>query len=84
MNYHEPVLQNEVLQALNVKKDGLYIDCTLCDGGHTLEILKKGGRVLGLDIDDGSLERAKNRINALEDKKYIENFIGEKISNRKR
>jgi len=59
---HKPVLLDETIKALQVKKGGKYIDATLGDGGHTLEILRLGGRVLGLDLDDGSLQRACGRI----------------------
>lgn len=48
---HNPVLLQEVIDALKVKKGGLYIDATLGEGGHTLAILRKGGRVLGIDLD---------------------------------
>lgn len=59
---HDPVLVNEVLEALNVKPGGKYIDATLGDGGHSAEILKRGGKVLGIDVDEGSLKRAKERL----------------------
>lgn len=62
MIYHEPVLKNEVITALKVRDGKKYIDCTLGDGGHTLEILRRGGIVLGLDINEESLERATERI----------------------
>ncbi len=48
---HHPVLLQEVLDNLNVKKDGLYIDATLGEGGYTLAMLDKGGKVLALDWD---------------------------------
>ena len=38
---HKPVLLSETLEALNIKKDGIYIDLTLGGAGHSLEILKK-------------------------------------------
>lgn len=62
MGYHEPVLLNEVLEGLNVKPCGKYIDCTLGDGGHTIGILKAGGEVLGIDYEQGSLDRTVSRI----------------------
>ncbi|MEZ6255802.1 MAG: 16S rRNA (cytosine(1402)-N(4))-methyltransferase RsmH [Patescibacteria group bacterium] len=72
MNYHTPVLLNEILDYLNVQKGGKYIDCNLGDGGHTLEILRLGGCVLGLDIDQKSIDRAQKRI---EDENLSTNFI---------
>ena len=65
MKYHDPVLKEEVLRYLAVIEGGKYIDCTLGDAGHTAEILKKGGKVLGLDVDESSLKRASKRIKDL-------------------
>ena len=62
MQYHEPVLLKETTENLNVKAGGRYIDATLGDGGHTLEILKRGGHVLGIDVNEDSLKRAEFRI----------------------
>lgn len=64
-SYHQPVMLKETIAHLNVKKDGLYIDATLGDAGHTIEILKLGGKVLGLDYDNSALERASRRISDL-------------------
>lgn len=50
--YHTPVLLQEVLHALNIQKDAKYIDATVGGGGHTVEIVKRGGRVLGIDVDE--------------------------------
>ncbi len=73
MNYHEPVLLKEVIDYLNIEKGKKYIDTTLGDGGHTLEILKRGGVVLGLDINTDSLSRATQRI---KDEGFESNFVG--------
>lgn len=59
--YHYSVLLKEVIDGLRVTKDEWYLDCTLGDGGHTLEILKKGGKVMGLDVDPSALERVRQR-----------------------
>lgn len=54
-------MPKESLQYLQIKKGYWYIDCTLGGGGHTAEILKAGGKVLGLDLDkDAILEVARN------------------------
>ena len=71
MNYHNPVMLAETLAHLKVVESGKYIDMTLGDGGHTLEILKKGGKVLGVEINKDALERAEARIN---DEGLQENF----------
>lgn len=54
-NYHKSVLLHEAVEGLNVQKDKLYIDTTLGGGGHTGEIIKKGGIVLGIDTDEDAL-----------------------------
>jgi 16S rRNA (cytosine1402-N4)-methyltransferase len=62
MVYHKPVLLTEVIAHLQVNTGKKYIDATLGDGGHTLEILKHGGFVLGIEINEDALNRAKERI----------------------
>lgn len=61
MNYHPPVLLSEVLGFLRVKSGDWYLDCTLGDGGHSLEIIKRGGLIFGIDQDPQALERTNKR-----------------------
>ena len=65
---HTPVLVAEVVRFLNVNQDGIYVDCTLGAGGHTLAILKRCGRcrVIGLDVDPDALTIAKERLSVYE------------------
>ncbi|MBC7849444.1 MAG: 16S rRNA (cytosine(1402)-N(4))-methyltransferase RsmH [Chitinophagaceae bacterium] len=52
--YHVPVLLQEVLDGLNIRPDGVYVDCTFGGGGHSAEILKrldKSGRLIVFDQD---------------------------------
>ena len=37
---HIPVMLNEVIDGLDIKKDGIYVDCTVGGGGHSFEIVK--------------------------------------------
>ena len=60
--YHRSVLLREAIAALEVKVGGWYLDCTLGDGGHAIEIIERGGRVIGIDVDPEALERAKERL----------------------
>lgn len=61
-NYHETVLVKEVIEALHIEKEGKYIDATLGNAGHALEILKAGGQVLGIEMDPSMLEMAEKRL----------------------
>lgn len=61
VNYHQPVLLRQVLENLAVKKDQWYLDATLGDGGHSLGILRLGGKVVGIDQDPEALERTQLR-----------------------
>jgi len=59
---HAPVMLNEVISALNINPDGIYIDGTLGKGGHSeliLEKLSKNGLLIGLDRDLGSVQYCK-------------------------
>ncbi len=73
MEYHKPVLLKEIIENLKVRKGKRYIDATLGDGGHSIGILKKGGKVLGVEINEKALERAKERI---ENEDLSRSFIG--------
>lgn len=53
-NYHVPVLYKESLDALNIKPDGIYVDCTFGGGGHSRGILEKlnaKGKLIAFDQD---------------------------------
>ena len=59
---HTPVMLNEVISALNINPDGIYIDGTLGKGGHSeliLEKLSKSGMLIGFDRDLGSVQYCK-------------------------
>ena len=61
-NYHETVLVKETVEFLHIEKDGKYIDATLGNAGHSLEILKAGGHVLGIDLDPDMISISKKRL----------------------
>ena len=56
---HIPVLLRETIDALDVKRGGLYVDGTLGRAGHTRAILERGGKVLGIDRDDQALDEVR-------------------------
>ena len=60
---HIPVLLNEVLEGLNIKSNGIYVDATFGRGGHSKKILERldeNGRLYGLDRDLAAGEAAKS------------------------
>lgn len=59
---HISVLYQEVLDTLNIKENGRYIDGTLGAGGHTEGILKRGGRVLAFDWDPEAIAFAREKL----------------------
>ena len=71
-NEHIPVLLNEVIEGLNIKKDGTYLDLTLGRAGHSSVILSKldKGLLIGVDQDDEAIEKSRARLKAIS-----ENFV---------
>ncbi|NLW51981.1 MAG: 16S rRNA (cytosine(1402)-N(4))-methyltransferase RsmH [Tissierellia bacterium] len=67
---HKPVLLEETLEGLNIKENGIYVDCTLGGGGHSLEILKRlgpNGRLIAIDQDEDALVESQKRLEAYKD-----------------
>ena len=60
-DFHRPVLLQEVIDLLRVRKGSKYIDATLGGAGHSEKILELGGIVLGIDQDEDALNYVKNR-----------------------
>lgn len=62
---HIPVMLNEVIDGLNIKKDGIYIDCTIGGGGHSSEIAKnldRDGHLYGFDRDENAVKASSERL----------------------
>ena len=71
---HIPVLLNEVIEGLNIKKNGIYVDGTLGGAGHSLEICKKlspQGRLIGIDRDVEALACAKEKLKQYDNVKFV-------------
>ena len=79
---HYSVLLEEAVEGLNIKDDGIYVDCTLGGAGHSLEILKKltTGKLYAFDQDNVALENAKIKLSEYADKVV---FIKSKFENLK-
>ena len=69
---HKSVLLNEVIESLNIKADGYYVDGTFGGGGHALEVVKRleSGKLIGIDRDSDAIKAATQRLND-----YINNVI---------
>ena len=68
--HHKPVLLDEVIEYLQVKPDGIYVDGTLGGGGHSYEVAKRlaqGGRLIGIDQDEDAVCAAKERLSAYQE-----------------
>lgn len=71
---HKPVLLQECIEGLNIKKDGIYVDGTLGGAGHSSEILKKlssKGRLIGIDRDEEALSAAKEKLKNYQNVTYL-------------
>ena len=71
---HVSVLLNECIDGLNIKEDGIYVDCTLGGAGHSSHILKhlsKNGLLIGIDQDTDALKAAKERLKDYDNVKYV-------------
>ena len=61
---HKPVMLEEVINGLNIKKDGIYVDCTMGGGGHSSELLKHlspKGKLIGFDRDIDAVNVCKEK-----------------------
>jgi len=62
---HTPVMVKEVLHYLNILPDGIYLDGTFGLGGHATQILSRlstQGKLIGLDRDEGALNRCSSKL----------------------
>jgi len=67
---HTPVLAEEVIAYLTCREGGIFVDATVGEGGHTLEILRASGenKVIGIDQDQEILEQARERLTGYADR----------------
>ena len=66
---HIPIMLNEVLEGLNIKPDGIYVDGTLGGAGHSSEIIKRlsdKGRLIGIDQDMDAIKASSERLQSYE------------------
>lgn len=67
---HIPIMLQEVIDGLNIKEDGIYVDGTVGGAGHSIEIVKrlKDGRHIGIDQDENALKKASQVLSDYMDK----------------
>ena len=68
---HIPIMLNQVLDGLQIKPEGVYVDGTLGGAGHSYEIVKKlsgGGRLVGIDQDGDAIYSAGARLQKYKDR----------------
>lgn len=65
---HKSVLLNEVIDNLNIKEDGIYVDGTLGGAGHSTEILKRlsNGTLIGIDRDMDAIRESAKKLEQYE------------------
>lgn len=70
MFHHISVLLQETIDGLNIKEDGIYVDCTLGGGGHSQEILKRltTGHLYCFDQDQTAIAAAQERLAQISDR----------------
>lgn len=76
---HYSVLKNESIEGLNIKKDGIYVDCTLGYAGHSSEILKAipNGFLYAFDMDKKAISYSTDKLKEIGNNFYIfnSNFV---------
>lgn len=81
---HISVLLNESIQQLNIKKNGVYVDCTLGGGGHSSEILKRipNGHLYAFDQDSFAINTADEKFKKIASNYTLinENFVNIKVA----
>ena len=71
---HKPIMLEECIEFLKIRRDGVYLDCTLGGGGHSSEIVKRLGSkgvLIGIDQDKNAVEAAKKRLLSINSKANV-------------
>lgn len=67
---HIPVMLNEVINGLNIKENGIYVDATIGGAGHSIEIAKrlKNGKLIGIDQDIDAIVKSSKTLDEYKEK----------------
>lgn len=71
---HVSIMVDEVIENLDIKSDGIYVDGTLGGAGHAWHIcsrLGENGRFIGIDQDEAAIEASKKRLAEFGDKIHV-------------
>lgn len=71
---HYSVMLTECIDGLNIKPNGLYVDCTAGGGGHSYAIAERltdGGKLIAIDRDPAAIEAATQRLAPFSDRVEI-------------
>jgi 16S rRNA (cytosine1402-N4)-methyltransferase len=78
---HYSVLLNECIDGLNIRPNGLYVDCTAGGGGHSYEIAKRlteGGHLIAIDQDADAIRAASERLSPFSNRvTFVQNNFSE-------
>ena len=72
---HIPVLLNECIEGLNIRKNGIYVDGTLGGSGHSKKIataLENTGTLIGIDRDEEAIKKAKDTLKQFTNVIYVQ------------
>ena len=73
-DFHIPVMQKEVVQFLQCRPGGVYVDGTVGGGGHAYEILENSapdGVLIGIDVDEDAIRESKKRLKFFKDRTIL-------------
>ncbi len=78
--HHIPIMLESVLEHLNIRPNGVYVDGTVGGAGHSVEILKRltgNGRLIAIDQDRDAVETSRERLAAVSDRATVvkSNFV---------
>jgi 16S rRNA (cytosine1402-N4)-methyltransferase len=71
---HQPVLYQEIIEALQPKRGCVYIDCTLGSGGHSFGILKSSfpdGKLIGFEVDPVAIQIARTNLSPYSSRTHL-------------
>ncbi|ADR24596.1 S-adenosyl-methyltransferase MraW [Mycoplasma leachii PG50] len=74
MDKHIPVLLDESIKYLNIKPNGIYVDCTLGRAGHASEILQRlsqNGFLYAIDQDKVAIDQAKEKLEKISNNFFL-------------